>query len=381
MRIVRGMIEIGQPVEFKVYTRTGTMLMRRGSIIRDPSKIERFITWECYTTQESGTELWIKKQDTENQSEASQVIELILRLDAAFTNYVNHKQNLIPEISEIADSLIEKITQAPNMVIALSHVRNDLKISVLRTIQNTVFAILTAQHAGLPENNIKALACASLTQNLSILELQDELAEQKRGPTEFEHKRIRQHTKESAKILLNLGVQEKEWLQTVWSHHELTDGSGYPNQIKGDNIPELARILAITDRYGATVTPRGDRKAKTIDSVFRQFLINDVKKYDRTFSQLLIKEIGIYPPGATVVLNSGETALVFERTEHSKFPRVKVILDENGQTAVQPIERNTKTHAFKIRRHVVLPYIYQRNADLFWGPDIDHKHGPIFNIV
>lgn len=58
----------------------------------------------------------------------------------------------------------------------------------------------------------------------------------------------------------------KDVIETVLYHHERFDGSGYPEGLRGDNIPILARILSLADAYDAMTSARPYRKALSHDS-------------------------------------------------------------------------------------------------------------------
>jgi putative two-component system response regulator len=57
-------------------------------------------------------------------------------------------------------------------------------------------------------------------------------------------------------------------LPIIRHHHEKQDGSGYPDGLKGDQIPLTARILQITDIYDALTTDRPYRKALSVEKAF-----------------------------------------------------------------------------------------------------------------
>lgn len=66
----------------------------------------------------------------------------------------------------------------------------------------------------------------------------------------------------------------------VLHHHEHFAGGGYPNQLKGETIPVLARIIAITDSYDAMATHRPYHRAKPHDEIMRILFEENSHKYD-----------------------------------------------------------------------------------------------------
>ena len=76
--------------------------------------------------------------------------------------------------------------------------------------------------------------------------------------------------------------------ESVLTHHEKYDGSGYPKGLKGDEIPLMARILSVADAYDAMVSYRPYRKTKT-----RNEAIEELRKYSGTQFDPKIVEIFI----------------------------------------------------------------------------------------
>lgn len=69
-------------------------------------------------------------------------------------------------------------------------------------------------------------------------------------------------------------------LPGVLHHHERFDGNGYPNRLQGDDIPLIARILAITDAFDAMTSPRCYREACTCDDALTELKLQSGKQFD-----------------------------------------------------------------------------------------------------
>ncbi|WP_040206160.1 HD-GYP domain-containing protein [Neobacillus jeddahensis] len=76
-------------------------------------------------------------------------------------------------------------------------------------------------------------------------------------------------------------VQEiKEGISVIRSHHERWDGKGYPDQLKGENIPLLARVTAIADAFDAMTSSRSYRAALSVDEAYRRILDGAGSQFD-----------------------------------------------------------------------------------------------------
>jgi hypothetical protein len=99
-------------------------------------------------------------------------------------------------------------------------------------------------------------------------------------------------------------------LEVIAMHHELLDGSGYPNKLEGAQIGKLVRIASIAntfDNYCNRVNPlESMTPAEAISFMFKK----EQGKYDPVLMQLFVRSMGIYPPGSIVQLNDGQMGLV-----------------------------------------------------------------------
>jgi HD-GYP domain-containing protein (c-di-GMP phosphodiesterase class II) len=88
-------------------------------------------------------------------------------------------------------------------------------------------------------------------------------------PEEFDH--IKLHPALGHRILADIH-QLSSVLPAVLHHHEQWDGKGYPHQLAGEDIPRIARIVAVADAYDAMTSDRPYREgmdAETVDQIFR----------------------------------------------------------------------------------------------------------------
>lgn len=89
---------------------------------------------------------------------------------------------------------------------------------------------------------------------------------------------IRMHSELGYDILSDEGFDD-EVLKAVLYHHENYDGSGYPENLAGENIPLSARILRVCDVFAALISDRTYRKAFDVDTAV-ELMIDEVKNFD-----------------------------------------------------------------------------------------------------
>ena len=119
----------------------------------------------------------------------------------------------------------------------------------------SIYAAALGRHLGLPEPELTALRQGCLFHDLGKIAIRDEVL-LKPGPlTPEEYEEIKRHPILGRDLLQPM--KTLTWaLPVVYHHHERYDGSGYPDGLKGDSIPLIARAAAIADVFDGMTTDR-----------------------------------------------------------------------------------------------------------------------------
>ncbi|RED38742.1 HD domain-containing protein [Rhodopseudomonas thermotolerans] len=127
----------------------------------------------------------------------------------------------------------------------------------------TGFAVAFAQHLGMREEDQRRLTRAALLYDVgkayvdvSALDNLDNLI----GDT---LRKYREHPRLGYEALVAEGSFPRETLDVVLHHHELLDGSGYPDGLHGDQVADIVRITTIVDIFASLVAPRKNHTPKT----------------------------------------------------------------------------------------------------------------------
>jgi hypothetical protein len=189
---------------------------------------------------------------------------------------------------------------------------------------------------------------------------------------------IADHPERSVRLLRSIGITDEEWLTAVELHHVRMDGSGYPHGLSGDAIPLGARIVGLADAYAAMLRPRGDRPAFLARDALRELYGKEAGRYDPRLVQVLIRQLGVYPPGTVVKLANGEVGVCVRRTQDARKPVLQAVIDPSGQLYATPKRRNPDETASKIVD--VLPPDRHRNIRhlvvQLWKKDLALTEGP-----
>jgi len=125
-----------------------------------------------------------------------------------------------------------------------------------------MYAEKVAQKLKLPSSKIESIKVAALLHDIGKIGIEDFILRKPQSLSEEEWEKIRQHPNIGLKILEDVDFSDdvKEFIK---SHHERYDGKGYPQGLKGSEIPIEAYIIAAADAYDALTSDRPYRKAFT----------------------------------------------------------------------------------------------------------------------
>ncbi len=119
----------------------------------------------------------------------------------------------------------------------------------------TRYSVLIAKELNQPEHFIETLRISALLHDVGKIGIEDRILKKPGALTPEEFEIMKTHTTKGANILRPV-KQLREMLPGIELHHEALDGRGYPYGLKGDQIPMLARIIAVADTFDAVTTNR-----------------------------------------------------------------------------------------------------------------------------
>lgn len=149
------------------------------------------------------------------------------------------------------------------------------------------YAERIAQSMGLPEAEVERIRISALMHDVGKIGIEDKILG-KAGPlTEEEYEIMKTHPVKGA-VIMEQVPQLKEMIPGMKYHHENVDGTGYPEGIKGHQIPLAAKIVSVADTFDAMTTNRPYQKAMEISYVLERMRSFVGKKFDKPVVEALI---------------------------------------------------------------------------------------------
>ena len=126
----------------------------------------------------------------------------------------------------------------------------------------TRYSLLVAKEMKLPDTFMETLQISAQLHDVGKIGIEDHILKKPGALTEEEFEVMKTHTTKGANILRPV-TQLAEMLPGIELHHEALDGRGYPYGLQGDQIPLLARVIAVGDTFDALTTNRPYQQAHT----------------------------------------------------------------------------------------------------------------------
>jgi putative nucleotidyltransferase with HDIG domain len=132
----------------------------------------------------------------------------------------------------------------------------------------TRYSMMIAKEMGLSSAEIEVVRISAQLHDVGKIGIEDRILKKPGALTAEEFEIMKTHTTKGANILRPV-IQLKEMLPGIELHHESLDGRGYPHGFKGDQIPQLARIIAVADTFDALTTNRPYQQARDAQAALK----------------------------------------------------------------------------------------------------------------
>jgi putative nucleotidyltransferase with HDIG domain len=257
--------------------------------------------------------------------------------------YMN-KRIEMSEVKENVDELVESVTRNQDALTALIKLRRFDDYTYTHCLNVSVLSISTGKALGLSQDDLRTLGMGTMFHDLGKTRIPSYILNKPGKLTDEEFVIMKNHASLSAVIIeeQKLDVPD-EVIEVAKFHHERLDGSGYPDHLKGEEIPKLATICGLSDVYDALTSDRVYHKGKLPHDALKFIYSLRGTHFEPYWVDRFVQSVGIYPPGSIVELNSGHVAVVIE-VDHAALltPLIKIVADPQGRIHPRPRLINLK---------------------------------------
>jgi HD-GYP domain-containing protein (c-di-GMP phosphodiesterase class II) len=247
----------------------------------------------------------------------------------------------LPDLDALNTSLApvsDSIQRCPDAMLWLVSTEPTRGYLYRRALGTSITAMVFGFRLGFDREALSELGLGGLLLDIGKIEVPIPLLAKPDNLSPLEHELIRKHVGHAMGIVRMMDDVPERVVEMIECHHERADGSGYPQQQRGTEIPLFARIAAIVDTYDAITQERRYAPAISGHTALRYLNGQRHAKFDEALLQDFIHAMGVYPTGTWVELLDGSVGVVCAQNALWPLtPQIAVMVDHSGN----PLEPRT----------------------------------------
>lgn len=214
----------------------------------------------------------------------------------------------------LVNNLVDSAVTESDIVLHAISGNNSAADDYVHALNVTVLALMLAKSLDMTDAYARELGMAALFHDVS------------KGEIPRHKSFIDQHCENSARMAREAGMSDGV-ARIILQHHEHMDGTGYPKHLVAAQIDPLARVLAVVNAFDNLCNPFNPATAMTPYEALAHMYATDFGKYDEKILKLMIKTLGVYPPGSVVQLSNGVHGIVMSvNPQKPLLPLVRIHL-------------------------------------------------------
>lgn len=335
-------VKVGDKLTHDIYERRGKVLLKRNKVLtkRYIDKIKELGIYYIYVESEfvdnnlsdvinPKVRIDLINKFKEVINDFKRVLDGKIRTTSRYIKAVNAFENSIRFMAKEIER--KTLTQSDLSVV---DIKREYQYEYEHVVDVAIISYLIGKtYPKLAFNYRSDLIISALLMNISLFYLSDEEKKEqyKNHPTKS-YQILKEHTQFNSRIL-----------EAVKTHHEHHDGEGYPNNVSGESINLLSKIISVADIYDKITSkkPLGSTDINHQHEAFEYIMGQGNRKFDIRIVKLFARKMSPYPVGTYVRLSNGKKGVVIRRIRNYPLrPEVKLF---DTKEVVQLIEDNTIT--------------------------------------
>lgn len=260
---------------------------------------------------------------------------------AIFDAIANEQHLDLTSVSEILDTMVESIGRSPDALLWLAKLKQTDDYAYNHALNVSITLMAFGNFLALSQQQIKEIGLGGLLQDIGKVKLSADILLKESKLTREEYDYAKKHVDESLRILEKTPDIPFSVMQMVAQHHERIDGSGYPKQLREDQLDLTSQIAGLIDTYCAITSHKSYAKG-----VFHQEALDKIhllrgKQFSNVLVDQLVQFMGMYPVSSLVELNTGEVGVVIQQNQVRRLlPRLMLLLDSDKTRYSSPVILN-----------------------------------------
>ncbi|NIY87749.1 HD-GYP domain-containing protein [Vibrio campbellii] len=249
----------------------------------------------------------------------------LARMRSVMTKIRNRPADAVGEAKQLIDDIVEKLMCDDNVTLHLMNGKNEFEDIYFHSLNVAVIAMMIGRAKGYSAPPLLSLSFPALFHDMGKIKIPTAILRKQVPLSEPESNYLKLHTKYGLDMANQIEGFPESAKTVIVQHHELRDGSGYPEGLKGDEIDELAQVIIVANAFDNLCHTPVAAEQKIPYTALSHLYKNCKHLYKEENLNILIKFMGVFPPGTVVQLSNNMVGLVISvNASHLLFPNVLV---------------------------------------------------------
>ena len=238
-------------------------------------------------------------------------------LDTATANVIRGTPGDLRPIRNAVEAIIADLRDNPKACVGLYSLCSFDEETYTHSINVCVLCLSAAETLGWKVAGLRQVGLGALLHDIGKVLIPKHILNKPALLTDEEYALVKTHTDKGWELLQTCYDVGATTAHAALDHHERLDGSGYPRQVKGDNITMIGRITAIADVYEAMTSDRPQRRAVLPEAVHAFMMEKRGSLFDADVVEAMFYRVALYPTGTILSLWGGYVAVVIKQDPRS----------------------------------------------------------------
>ena len=284
---------------------------------------------------------------TELRQEAVNTLQRFFEGVSAVEGTQEVSAGMVENLNAVVDQLTDSLSLAKDSLVNINDLKQYDDYTYHHSLSVAVLSIGLAQQMGLPEGHIRPLGLCAIMHDIGKTAVPVEIIRKPSRLSDQEFSIIKTHSAAGQKYLVNTDIGDEDIWRGVLHHHEKFDGTGYPDGLRGVDIPLWSRIISVADVYDAMTSNRPYRTPMQSSEAIEFIMGGAGVHFDFDIVSALVRKVSPYPVGSVVELSTGAYALVLD-CENQMRPIVELL----GSGKVADLYRDRSMLSVVVKRLV-----------------------------
>jgi len=212
-------------------------------------------------------------------------------------------------IKNVAENVAELTMRNKGVLCSVTKLKQHDDYTFQHSMNVSVYAASLASHLGMDATEVQRIANAGILHDVGKMLVPSEILNKPGKFTDDEFAIMKNHVQFGYDFLKKQGLPS-DMLRLAYEHHERFDGSGYPRGLKDNEISIEGKIGAVVDIYDAITSDRVYHKGMEPPSALKLMFKWADSHINKKVFEFFIMNIGIYPVGSLVLMNTNELAVI-----------------------------------------------------------------------